>query len=449
MSCSKLVSGVPITDQAREIVFNVLQFCQEEKDHQACTPLDRMNSHGHLVPLARVHRRVSCLTGVSERTVARIASEGKAGGFNTPTKRATWHSVVDSIDTFTVAAIKQVLHNMYQRGEHVTLDTLLTRVVENVQVNLSRSSLRKVLLRNGYRFRKVDRRRILMEKPAVVAARARFLRAMKRVRSEESHRPIIYLDETWFNQHDYQEKAWLDETEFSGRKAVIGKGKRLVIVHAGSEAGFISNALLTFWSDGKLRDYHDSMNAECFEQWFSALTQKVPPRSLIVMDNASYHSRQLYKPPTTSTKKDDIKTWLKENHIAFDEDMLKVELLQLVKQHQRAPVYVVDEMAKQRGHEVLRLAPYNCDLNPIELIWAQVKGYVRQHNKTGQMSSIQDLVAAAVDQVTPSMWASCCDHVSKTEEMYWKSDCIMDEIDPFVIGLGSDDSDSDSDDSDE
>ena len=86
-----------------EIVFNVLQFYQEEKEHQACTPLDRINSHGHLVPLARVHRRVSCLTGVSERTVARIASEGKAGGFKTPTKRATWHSVVDNIDTFTVA----------------------------------------------------------------------------------------------------------------------------------------------------------------------------------------------------------------------------------------------------------------------------------------------------------------------------------------------------------
>ena len=86
-----------------EIVFIVLQFYQEEKEHQACTPLDRISSHGHLVPLARVHRRVSCLIGVSERTVARIASEGKPGGFKTPTKRATWHSVVDNIDTFTVA----------------------------------------------------------------------------------------------------------------------------------------------------------------------------------------------------------------------------------------------------------------------------------------------------------------------------------------------------------
>ena len=87
---------------------------------------------------------------------------------------------------------------------------------------------------------------------------------------------------------------------------MIGWGKRLVIIHAGSETGFISNALLTFWSDSKMEDYHDSMNAECVEQWFSALLPKVPPISLIAMDNASYHSSQLNKPRTTNTKKGDV-----------------------------------------------------------------------------------------------------------------------------------------------
>ena len=61
----------------------------------------------------------------------------------------------------------------------------------------------------------------------------------------------MYLDETWFNQYDYLEKAWLDEDEFCGRKAVLGKGKRLVIVHAGSRAGFVRNSLLILvgWQD--------------------------------------------------------------------------------------------------------------------------------------------------------------------------------------------------------
>ena len=99
-------------------------------------------------------------------------------------------------------------------------------------------------------------------------------------------------------------------------------------------------------------------------------------------------------------------------------------------------------LAKLKGHEVLRLAPYNCDLTPIEIgddLGDQMKGYVRQH-KAGCVSEVQELVEEAVEQIAPSAWASCCDHVSKVEDMYWKSDKVMDELESFVINLGSDDS---------
>ena len=41
---------------------------------------------------------------------------------------------------------------------------------------------------------------------------------------------------------------------------------------------------------------------------------------------------------------------------------------------------VIDEIAKAAGHEVVRLPPYHCELSPIEIAWAQVKGYIRVHN---------------------------------------------------------------------
>ena len=75
------------------------------------------------------------------------------------------------------------------------------------------------------------------------------------------------------------------------------------------------------------------------------------------MDNASYHSRKLNKPPTSSSKKDDIKAWLHSNNISFDDDMLKVELLELVKKNKEETGYVVDQMAEQKGHQVVRLPP--------------------------------------------------------------------------------------------
>ncbi|KAF0299458.1 hypothetical protein FJT64_027779 [Amphibalanus amphitrite] len=75
---------------------------------------------------------------------------------------------------------------MHDKGERVTLDTFLARVQEDLAtLDLSRSSLWKLLLQNGYRFRSVDKRRILMEKPAVVSAHASVLRTMHTASKKE------------------------------------------------------------------------------------------------------------------------------------------------------------------------------------------------------------------------------------------------------------------------
>ena len=54
--------------------------------------------------------------------------------------------------------------------------------------------------------------------------------------------------------------------------------------------------------------------------------------------------------------------------------MLKDELLELCKNQKQEPVYVLDQILSQHGHLALRLPPYHPDLNPIELIWANLKG---------------------------------------------------------------------------
>ena len=44
----------------------------------------------------------------------------------------------------------------------------------------------------------------------------------------------------------------------------MGKGPRLIIVHAGGVAGWISKADLVFRAKHKSGDYHSEMNAEHF-----------------------------------------------------------------------------------------------------------------------------------------------------------------------------------------
>ena len=87
-------------------------------------------------------------------------------------------------------------------------------------------------------------------------------------------------------------------------------------MHAGCENGFLLGCDLVFKSistDG--RDYHTEMNAKIFEKWVNEQLEPVLPlKSLVVMDNASYHSvrEEGTKAPTSNSLKGDMINWLEK-----------------------------------------------------------------------------------------------------------------------------------------
>ncbi|CAK1579332.1 unnamed protein product [Parnassius mnemosyne] len=82
--------------------------------------------------------------------------------------------------------------------------------------------------------------------------------------------------------------------------------------------------------------------------------------------------------------------------------MLKVNLLEIVDQEKyKYQQCIVDEMAAAQGITVLRLSPYHCDLNPIELVWAQAKGHVARHNRSFKMEEVKKLLLESISNVTP------------------------------------------------
>ena len=117
------------------------------------------------------------------------------------------------------------------------------------------------------------------------------------------------------------------------------------------------------------------------------------------MDNASYHSRRIEKVPTSNSRKGDMQDWLTSHGIEYPERALKRELLSLIKLRNAKPKYVIDEMAKAAGHEVVRIPPYHCELNPIELCWSQVKGYIKEHNKEFALTVVKRLTYEGFNKV--------------------------------------------------
>ena len=95
------------------------------------------------------------------------------------------------------------------------------------------------------------------------------------------------------------------------------------------------------------------------------------------------HSMMTERIPNSAWRKADIVAWLNLKNIRFEESCVKTELLGIVKQNRhKFKKFVVNEIAEKSGHTVLRLPPYHCTLNPTELIWSQLKGYVARHNTT-------------------------------------------------------------------
>jgi transposase len=231
----------------------------------------------------------------------------------------------------------------------------------------------------------------------------------------------------------------------AGLKNPSGRGKRLIVVHIGNEKGFVNKGLLVF--EGiKCGDYHDEMNSEKFEAWFTKILSLIPQNSVVVLDNAPYHSRVLEKWPTSAWRKEQIKEFLEIKQIPFENNLLKCELLDLASLHKPVqPLYTVEELAAAHNVKILRTPPYHCELNPIEMIWAQVKGYVAANNKTFKLEDVRLLLEKGIQNVTPERWEKCVQHVIKEEDKMWNLDGLMETVmEPLIINLqnSSDDSDN-------
>ncbi|KAJ3662230.1 hypothetical protein Zmor_006586 [Zophobas morio] len=97
-------------------------------------------------------------------------------------------------------------------------------------------------------------------------------------------------------------------------------------------------------------------------------------------------------------------------------------------------------MARDRGFRVIRLPPYHCIFNPIELIWSQMKNNIRRNNTAPKFSSATiDIIREEASKITAEMWANCVRHSTKEKDQYRAR-----LITPLIINL-EESSDDDSD----
>lgn len=432
--------GKTLNSQSRELVLKLYNYFGRESVND-----------GPLLPLKPPRERVAEALGIGKKTVTQILKEkyGPSGSedntLRTPKKRKREKKIVD-VDNFDAAAIRNHIYGYYSRKEYPTREKLLSSLKGASLFFGGKSSLSKVLKSIGFRFKKSDKRKILLERYDIILKRITFLRQVNKITDWDN---VVFIDETWLNANHTVARTWTDDTAASTSKVPSGKGARLIICHAGSASqGFIPDCLLAFASK-TTTDYHEEMNFDVFKKWFEKLLVSLENPSKIIMDNAPYHSVQVDKPPTQANKKQEIVSWLVRNGVEASPTLLKVELLNLVKATKPSKLrYVIDELALEHGHEVIRLPPYHCQYNAIELIWAQIKGHAARNNTEPPFSTakMMTLLQTACAEVTTEDWRKVVEKTKKIILQDFERDVRIDNIieNELIISLSADSSDEDS-----
>jgi transposase len=374
-------------------------------------------------------------TNIGIATVKRIMADYNRNPAlleRSPSERGRKAHVIDASHQENVRAY---IREANKNGSYITLADIHKFLLQNgAGPSFHISTLARTLDRWGFEFGKGTRSQHLKEKDHVVAARQRYLRKKIRNRASdqsdniETIRPEVYLDESYVNKNHSNDYIWYYGEDGPWVQKPTGKGERLIIMNAITQDGWVPNAKTVFKSTKKTGDYHGQLNATLFTKWFEEkLLPNIPGNSLIVMDNASYHNLlSPHSAPTPVCSKKKIRDWLENNNIACSEDCLKAELVEILRKVAPTQTYVIDEIAQEHGHEVIRTPPYHPELQPIETCWGVVKNHMAR-NCDFSMKNMENQLDNGFAKVTAKTCTTIIKKVREKENCFWMEALESDE----------------------
>lgn len=95
-------------------------------------------------------------------------------------------------------------------------------------------------------------------------------------------------------------------------------------------------------------------------------------------------------------------------------------------------------MAQNYNKILLLLPPYHCELNPIELIWTQIKNKVASKNTTFKLNDAKNFLCESIKNVIATDLKNCIHHVIKEENKMWGLDGLTDTLMiPLIVSVGN------------
>ncbi|XP_035707552.1 uncharacterized protein LOC118435498 isoform X2 [Folsomia candida] len=416
--------GRALQSTAQQIIINVKYF------------FDRATANSELL-VGSPSKLASLATNVKLWTVSRVVVAHRNNvQIQTPgKKRPREMRTFKLLDQFKLDILKAMIQKHFQNNRVAFLEEIYNEFMARMKDDddvLERTSsepitrfkcslytFKKLMHKIAYKFGTVDLRVAILQREDIIRWRGRFLKRLRENERDPNKKKIIYTDETWVDPHARTGKAWVPRTFrswqerklYTFKQNKIGRGPRLIVLNA------------------------ENVDGPTYLAWFRKLLTSLEGKGsfLIIVDNAPYHGSA--EVPVSRDKKGVMYTWL-TNHwdpsrgpIKPEKQYLKWELWDIIKSMKVGnKYYVIDKLAKEAGHEILRLPPYNCDLSAIEYVWKDTKDYIRKNNLDQNLSTVQRTAEEVMRNYNTSYRIAHVNHVKRLGEEYWTNDRFYEDL---------------------
>ena len=369
---------------------------------------------------------------------------------------------------------RQVLDFLYDK-RYITIKKDDNDMYEKKSLATAYRNVRQYLQKQNYR--RGRRTGNLGLKPNQILLRDQYLKAFmdNRALPVSERKREVYMDESYIHEHYNRNDDSLwdpnDEMDIQYGKAK-NKGRRYCFIAAiqgpspdgKEEAGLVPNSVWRFCPQKKSDsrgDYHKVFNSSNFVAWWrDQLLPNLTHPSIIYMDNAKYHKTyDASVPKVYRMNKAPLIAWLQSVDVECDERDTMVILKAKAKKYiTECCVYECVQLAEAQGHTVVFTPPYYSDLQPIELVWARIKGNVgRQYSIHTTLSMVLERLDREFDILLNSGSSSIQGMINKcaerTEKLYKEADLGREDVEPTTKEQDGDESESseqsDEDESDE
>lgn len=340
--------------------------------------------------------------------------------------------------------IVENLKNDLEKGVPVSSKNIRAWLKEQKNIDISVPTLYTYLRSWDISWRRLKSEEYRKERESVLLQKRDFLenildefQSCHHVRKCQCPRPrkLVFVDESYVHEHHVSNYG-LTIGNFPLRKP-SGKGRRVIMAAAFTEEGFLAfnpklkkwgpdmesvyeNGSVRYWTANVGGDYHKNFDANLFQTYFEeCVLANLTEPSIIILDRAPYHTTypegQFYP---SKAKKNELKEWLWENNISFEEGLLKEDLKVLAISYWRPPETIIEDMAKKHGleyfgreHQVLYLPPYHPEYNAIEMAWGRVKHFVGKNPPYSLNVLLTDTLQKAFNDISTRTAFGICSHV--------------------------------------